>query len=112
MSKTTRRRTRGISYRQNNISLIQDTLQLGPVANTVLMIVLVSFVGLMYLSQVTRQNDFSFEVNTLTEQRDELLRQNDALQVQQARLQAVERIESSTAALDLQEPTEIQFIGN
>ena len=112
MSKTTRQRTRGISYRQNNISLIQDTLQLGPVANTVLMIVLVSFVGLMYLSQVTRQNDFSFEVNTLTEQRDELLRQNDALQVQQARLQAVERIESSTAALDLQEPTEIQFIGN
>ena len=110
MARTRKSASGRFSERRNNVNLIEGSLKLGPVANTVLVIVMVSFVGLMYLSQVTRQNDFSFEVNQLTERRDELTRQNQSLRVQQARLQAVERIENSTAAAELVEPVNIRYI--
>lgn len=95
---------------QNGVRFRSDKTGLGPISNALIVGVLVSVLGLMYLTQVTKTSSYGYEVNTLNEQKQQLIEDNQALQVEAARLQALDRIKTSDVATQqLTEPTQIDY---
>ncbi len=74
---------------------------LGPVSNTIMLIVLACFLGLLYLTQVTKTNALSYKINDLKTQQTQLKSENNDLAVSAARLQSLERVKNSAAAKNL-----------
>ena len=64
----------------------------------------------MYLTQVTKTSQYGYEVNDLNDRRDSLVESNQALEVEAARLQALERIRSSEVARQLQDPSNVDYL--
>lgn len=88
--------------RQQNIARVQaGERTLGPVSNTVLLIVLACLVGLLYLTQVTKTNALSYTISDLQSQQTSLQTEHDDLQITAARLQSVERVKNSDVAKGL-----------
>jgi hypothetical protein len=83
---------------QNAVTFRSRDRVLGPVSNTVILIVLACLLGMLYLVQVTKTNAYGYQLNGLQKQQSSLQQQNSQLQVASARLEAVTRISSSTEA--------------
>ncbi len=71
---------------------------LGPISNTIMLIILACLLGLLYLTQVTKTNAYGYKINDLTQQSDKLKGENAELQVSAARLQALDRVKNSDVA--------------
>ncbi|MCW1908095.1 MAG: hypothetical protein KIH63_002000 [Candidatus Saccharibacteria bacterium] len=84
--------------KNQNTTNFSDKRRLGPVSNTIMLIVLTCLLGLLYLTQVTKANAYGYKINTLSEERNKLQGEHDQLEVAAARLQAVERVKNSAAA--------------
>jgi hypothetical protein len=91
-------RTRFSGRNQNSVSFTAQARTLGPVSNTIILIVLACLLGLLYLTQVTKTNAYGYQINNLQQQQSALQQQNDNLQVAAARLQSLPRVENSTVA--------------
>lgn len=74
---------------------------IGPISNTVILIVLACVLGLMYLTQVTKTNAFGYQISELQDQQSTLKTEHDELRVESARLQSLERIKNSEVAKNL-----------
>lgn len=86
---------------QNITSQRAKERTLGPVSNTVLLIVLACVLGLIYLTQVTKTNAFGYEINELQSEASSLQAEHDELEVASARLQSLDRIKESEVAKGL-----------
>jgi hypothetical protein len=86
---------------QNTTSFRERGRAVGPVTNTIMLIVLACLVGLLYLTQVTKTNAYSYRINDFKEQQASLEAEHDQLTIDSARLQAQERIKNSTVAKNL-----------
>ena len=86
---------------QNTTSFRAPDKAVGPVSNIIILIVLACMVGLLYLTQVTKTNAYSYRLNDLKEQQTALEDQHDQLTVDSARLQAQERVKNSDVAKNL-----------
>ena len=86
---------------QNSVSFRPRDKRLGPVSNSVVLIVLACLLGLLYLTQVTKTNAYGFTVNSLQQQAAVLKTDNDNLQVEAARLQSLQRVASSDVAKNM-----------
>lgn len=75
--------------------------KLGPISNTVMLIVLACLLGLLYLTQVTKTNAYGYQVNTLSQQQSALKSEHDDLEVASARLQSLDRVQGSAPATAL-----------
>lgn len=91
------------SYRknQNSVSFVSNAKTLGPVSNTIILIVLACLIGLLYLTQVTKTNSYGYTINSLKEQQSQLQDQKANLEVTAARLQSLNRVASSDVANSL-----------
>lgn len=74
---------------------------IGPVSNTIILIVLACLVGLLYLTQVTKTNAYSYKIDDLKNQQAGLQDEHDQLAIDSARLQAQDRIKNSEVAKSL-----------
>jgi len=83
---------------QNSVSFKTQDKRLGPVSNTVVLIVLACLLGLLYLTQVTKTNTYGYKINSLQQQQSKLQTQHDDLKVASARLQSVDRVQNSAQA--------------
>lgn len=83
---------------QNAISFRRSDRTLGPISNTVILIVLASLLGLLYLTQVTKTNAYGYKIASLQQQQTQLQSENDNLQVSSARLQSLDRVQTSNVA--------------
>ena len=83
---------------QNSVSFIRTDKRLGPVSNTIVLIVLACLLGLLYLTQVTKTNTYGYAINKLEREQSSLKAEHDNLSVASARLQAIDRVQSSTEA--------------
>jgi hypothetical protein len=83
-------RQRYVSRNQNAVSFRATERTLGPVSNTIILIVLACVLGLLYLTQVTKTNAYGYQINDL-----------DDLEVASARLQSLDRVKHSTVAANL-----------
>lgn len=80
---------------QNSTSFRATDRTLGPISNTIILIVLACLLGLLYLTQVTRANAFSYKIESLNKQQTQLQQEHDDLQVAAARLQSLNRVSAS-----------------
>lgn len=88
---------------RNYVKSGSSTSVLGPVTNLLFIAVLVSILGLIYLTQVTKTSSYGYEVNGLKNTRQELVKENQSLQVESARLQALQTIKTSSVAKNLED---------
>ncbi len=88
-------RQRFSTRNQNTTNFRENKGKIGPISNTIILIVLACLLGLLYLTQVTKTNAYSYKINSLQTQQAQLQTQHDQLEVNAARLQSVERVASS-----------------
>ena len=86
---------------QNSVRFRSSARALGPVSNTVILIVLACLIGLLYLTQITKTNSYGYAINNLEQQQSDLKEQKASLEVEAARLQAQNRVSESKVAKDL-----------
>jgi hypothetical protein len=86
---------------QNAVSFVEATRTLGPISNTIILIVLACLIGLLYLTQVTKTNSYGYTINNLRDKQAELQSQKADLEVTAARLQSLDRIANSKVAKNL-----------
>ncbi len=86
---------------QNSTAFHERAKTLGPVSNTIILIVLACLLGLLYLTQVTKTNTFSYQINSLETQQAQLQTQHDQLEVDSTRLQSIERVANSPVTQQL-----------
>lgn len=93
---------RGYARRgQNAVSFVATARTLGPVSNTIILIILACLIGLLYLTQVTRTSSYGYTINSLQEKQTELKDQKANLEVTSARLQSLDRVAGSDVAKGL-----------
>ncbi len=83
---------------QNSVSFQKASKRLGPVSNTIVLVVLACLMGLLYLTQVTKTNTYGYAIHDLQKEQATLKTEHDNLSVASARLQAVSRAEQSPEA--------------
>jgi hypothetical protein len=83
---------------QNSVSFRVTDKRLGPVSNTIILIVLACLLGLLYLTQVTKTNAYGYQINGLQRQQSKLQQQHQDLTVASARLQSLDRVAASQQA--------------
>lgn len=97
-----RSRSEGLGRRgRNTVSFKARTQSLGPISNTIILIVLTCLIGLLYLTQVTKTNSYGYTINNLQNQQSQLQNQKNNLEVNAARLQSLNRVAASNAAKGL-----------
>src|SRR3984885_10190368 len=74
-------RTRFSGRNQNSVTFQARTRTLGPISNTIILIVLACLLGLLYLTQVTKTNSYGYTINNLEQQQLELKDQKANLEV-------------------------------
>ena len=94
-------RSRFTGRNQNLVGAKVATRALGPVSNTITLIVLACLLGLLYLTQVTKTNAYGYQINALQQKQSQLKAEHDNLQVASARLQSLSRVQNSPVAKNL-----------
>jgi outer membrane murein-binding lipoprotein Lpp len=83
---------------QNAVDFRNRSRKLGPISNTVTLIVLACLLGLLYLTQVTKTNAYGYQIDTLTQTQAKLKSDHDSLAVESARLQSLDKARASAEA--------------
>lgn len=81
-----------VDYRTNR------STKLGPISNTVILVVLACMLGLLYLTQVTKTDTYGYTINKLQTQQTALKREHDDLVLASAQMQSLDRVQSSAQA--------------
>ena len=91
-------RQRYAQRNQNSVSFRNTARTIGPVSNTIILVVLACVLGLLYLTQVTKTNAHGYRINALNEQHSDLQQEHAELEIAAARLQSLERVKNSQVA--------------
>lgn len=94
-------RQRYATRNQNAVSFKREHKGFGPISNTIILIVLACILGLLYLTQVTKTNAFGYKINSLRDQAASLKSEHDDLEVASARLQSLDRAQTSAVSNSL-----------
>ncbi len=94
-------RTRFSGRNQNSVSFRTETHRLGPVSNTIILIVLACLLGFAYLTQVTKTNAYGYQINGLQQQQSQLSTENQNLQVAAARLESLSKVQDSAVVKNM-----------
>jgi outer membrane murein-binding lipoprotein Lpp len=92
------RQQRFASRNQNAVDFRNRSTRMGPISNTVTLIVLACLLGLLYLTQVTKTNAYGYQIDTLSQQQAKLKTDHDNLAVESARLQSLDKARASAQA--------------
>lgn len=95
---------------QNTVRHSFDGKQFGPVAHTVVVVMLLCVMGLMYLAQINKTNAYTYPINELETQKKTLLSEQESLKVEAARLGSLDTVKNSTVAQNLTTPASVQTI--
>jgi hypothetical protein len=86
---------------QNAVSFASHERTIGPISNTIILVVLSCLIGLLYLTQVTKTNANGYTLDELQKQHITLQKEHDELELNAARLQSLDRVANSPAAKSL-----------
>ncbi len=85
-------------------------MKLGPVTHTVLIALMITILGLIYLTQATRASGYDYTASAIQSKISDLTDQKNELAVQNARLMALQTIQNSNVAKAMTTPTDIQNV--
>lgn len=94
-------RRRFASRHQNAVSMAEQAKTIGPVSNSILLVILSCLLGLLYLTQVTKTNASGYKIDQMKKEYSQLERDHDQLELSAARLQSMDRVASSPNAQNL-----------
>lgn len=86
---------------QNAVSFRNESTRLGPVSNAIVLIVLTCLIGLVYLTQVTKTNAYSYQIQSLQTKQSSLKEEQKDLELTAARLQSIDSEAVAKASADL-----------
>lgn len=105
------RQARSMRRGQNSIRFDTSSKPgLGPVSHTIILAMILAIIGILYLTQITKTSSYGYQVSALNDRKQALIKENEALTVESARLQAIERVKSSEVAKNLGNPTRTDFV--
>jgi cell division protein FtsL len=90
--------------RNQNTTRYMSAVKLGPVAHTVLIALMITVLGLIYLTQATRTTGYDYEAQKIEDQIAELTNKKGDLEVENARLSALENVQKSSVAKAMTTP--------
>lgn len=89
-STTSLGRARYSSRGQNAVSFKNESTKLGPISNAIVLIILICLIGLVYLTQVTKTNAYSYQIQDLETKQSALLDEQKDLELVSARLKSID----------------------
>lgn len=98
--------------RNQNTVAYATTAKLGPIAHTVIIALMIAVLGLIYLTQVTKTSFFGYQLNDKQTQLDTLATERQNLEIENARLQALERVKNSDVAKAMTTPVSTEYANN
>lgn len=102
-------RTNRAWRRNQNTVRHQLTSGLGPVSHTVLIAIMLCVLGLIYLTQITKTSAYGYQINDLKNKQEKLATEKRDLEVESARLQALERVKNSDVAKAMTTPSDTSY---
>lgn len=96
--------------RNQNVTRYASSIKLGPVAHTVLVALMITVLGLIYLTQATRATGYDYEAQRIDSQIAELNNQKSDLEIENARLTALETVKDSNVAKALTTPASTEYV--
>ena len=97
------RRAQNWGRNQNTVAFTSN-VKLGPVTHTVIVALMITVLGLIYLTQATRTTAYDYEAQKVDTQIAELTTVKTDLEVENARLTALETIQNSSVAREMTKP--------
>ena len=106
--------SRQAAYQRNRnvITISADKARLGPVSNTIVLVLVMCLLGLMYLTQITKTNALGYQVSALTTKQTQLKEEYASLEVESVRLQSINRVSSSTVAQNMTTTAPTAIVSN
>lgn len=98
--------------RNQNTTRFASAVKLGPVAHTVLVALMIIVLGLIYVTQATRATGYDYEAQKIDSQIAELDERKGELEIENARLTALESIKNSTVAQGMTSASDTQYVSN
>lgn len=96
--------------RNQNTVAYASPIKLGPVAHTVLVALMITVLGLIYLTQATRATGYDYEAQKIDSKIAELEMQKSDLRVENARLTALQNVQNSNVAKTMSEPQQTDYV--
>lgn len=103
-------RHQGNWNRNQNTVAFASAVKLGPVTHTVLVALMITVLGLIYLTQATRATGYDYEAQKIDSKIAELSSQKTDLEVENARLTALETVRNSTVAREMTSPSSTDYV--
>lgn len=103
------RRRQNWSRNQNTVAFV-SAIKLGPVTHTVLIALMITILGLIYLTQATRTTGYDYATQKIDSQIAELNIQKSDLEVENARLTALETVKNSSVATTMTAPASTEYV--
>jgi len=105
----TSRRSQNYSRNQNT-TRFSSNVKLGPVTHTVLVALMITVLGLIYLTQATRATSYDYQAQKIDDKIAELNTKKSDLEVQNARLTALETVKKSNVASAMTKPEATNYV--
>lgn len=100
-SSTAMSRKRFAVRHQNAVSFNEQVRTLGPISNTIMLVILSCLLGLLYLTQVTKTNANGYTIDGLSKQHTQLQKEHEELELAAARLQSIDRVAANQNSQNL-----------
>lgn len=84
--------------------------KLGPVSTTVILTILLGLLAMLYLTQITKTSVYGYQVNSLSDTKQDLQQQQRELAVEAARLHSIERVKAKAARMDLVDEEQVSYV--
>lgn len=103
------RRQSNWSRNQNTVAFA-SSIKLGPITHTVLVALMITVLGLIYLTQANRATNYNYTAQEIDSKIAELTEEKADLEVENARLTALESVQNSNVAKNMTQPADTSFI--
>ena len=111
-STTTYNRRRSNWNRNQNTVAFASSIKLGPVTHTVLIALMITVLGLIYLTQATKATSYDNESYAIDQKISALSQERTDLEVENARLTALETVKDSSVARAMTNPSSTSYVSN
>ncbi len=96
--------------RNQNTVAFSSSVKLGPVTHTVLLALMITVLGLIYLTQATKATAYDYEAQKIDDQIADLTSTKTDLEVENARLTALETVRDSGVANSMSAPSKTSYV--
>ncbi|MDR0398006.1 MAG: hypothetical protein LBH36_02380 [Candidatus Nomurabacteria bacterium] len=102
---------RASSYGRNqNTVRFAPAIKLGPVTHTIFIALVITVLGLIYLTQAAKITGYDYESEKIDQEISRLTDEKEDIEVENARLTALSTVSSSEVASEMVEPSTVGYV--